>query len=53
MLAEIGVAATPGVDFDAGRGNRYVRFGYAGTAADMAEAARRLKSWRRLQRAGR
>jgi aspartate/methionine/tyrosine aminotransferase len=53
MLAEIGVAATPGVDFDAERGNRYVRFCYAGTAADMAEAARRLKSWRRLQRAGR
>jgi aspartate/methionine/tyrosine aminotransferase len=53
MLAEIGVAATPGVDFDAERGNRYVRFCYAGTTADMAEAARRLKGWRRLQRAGR
>ena len=44
MLAETGVAATPGVDFDAERGSRYVRFCYAGTTADMAEAARRLKA---------
>ena len=42
MLTDIGVAATPGVDFDAERGSRYVRFCYAGTTADMAEAARRL-----------
>ena len=48
MLAEIGVAATPGVDFDAERGSRYVRFCYAGTTADMAEAARRLQGWSRL-----
>jgi aspartate/methionine/tyrosine aminotransferase len=49
MLAEIGVAATPGVDFDAERGSRYVRFCYAGTTADMTEAARRLKAWSRLK----
>jgi aspartate/methionine/tyrosine aminotransferase len=48
MLREVGVAATPGVDFDAGRGSRYVRFSYAGTTADMAEAARRLQAWSRL-----
>jgi aspartate/methionine/tyrosine aminotransferase len=48
MLAEIAVAATPGVDFDAARGHAYVRFCYAGKTADMAEAARRLKAWRRL-----
>lgn len=48
MLQETGVAATPGVDFDAERGNRFVRFCYAGTTADMAEAARRLKAWGRL-----
>lgn len=47
MLAEIGVAATPGIDFDAGRGNRFVRFCYAGKAADMAAAAQRLKDWLR------
>jgi len=48
MLAEIGVAATPGVDFDAEHGNRYVRLCYAGTTADMAKAAARLKAWQRL-----
>jgi aspartate/methionine/tyrosine aminotransferase len=50
MLEETGVAATPGVDFDAERGSRYVRFCYAGTTADMAEAARRLQGWARLAR---
>lgn len=47
MLNDIGVAATPGVDFDADRGGRYLRFSYAGATADMAEAVRRLASWRR------
>jgi aspartate/methionine/tyrosine aminotransferase len=46
MLEEIGVAATPGVDFDSARGRDYVRLSYAGTTADMAEAARRLRAWR-------
>ena len=50
MLVDIGIAATPGVDFDAERGGRYVRFCYAGTTADMAEAARRLRGWHRLRR---
>jgi len=49
-LAEIGVAATPGVDFDAARGGRYVRFCYAGSTADMARAAQRLHGWERLKR---
>ncbi|NJM35341.1 MAG: aminotransferase class I/II-fold pyridoxal phosphate-dependent enzyme, partial [Rhodomicrobium sp.] len=46
MLDEIGVAATPGIDFDPVRGRSFVRFSYAGTTAAMAEAARRLKAWR-------
>jgi aspartate/methionine/tyrosine aminotransferase len=50
MLEETGVAATPGVDFDAARGHRFVRFSYAGTTANMAEAARRLRAWPRLKR---
>ena len=49
MLEEAGVAATPGVDFDEERGNRYVRFSYAGTTADMIEAAHRLQAWTRLK----
>jgi aspartate/methionine/tyrosine aminotransferase len=52
MLADIGIAATPGVDFDAERGSRYVRFCYAGTTADMAEALRRLRGWPRLKGRG-
>jgi len=45
MLAETGVAATPGIDFDPQRGNRYLRFSFAGPEAEVAEAARRLKAW--------
>ena len=46
MLAEAAVAATPGVDFDRTRGNRFVRFSYCGPEADMTEAAERLRAWR-------
>ncbi len=45
MLKETGVAATPGVDFDAARGNRFLRFSYAGRTEEMAEAAKRLRAW--------
>jgi aspartate/methionine/tyrosine aminotransferase len=46
ILAETGVAVTPGVDFDRTRGNRFLRFSYCGPEADMIEAAARLKRWR-------
>jgi aspartate/methionine/tyrosine aminotransferase len=46
MLVEAGVAVSPGVDFDRGRGNRFLRFSYCGPEADMREAAERLKGWR-------
>ncbi len=46
MLAEVGVAVTPGVDFDHARGHRYVRFSYCGPEADMRQAADRLQDWR-------
>jgi aspartate/methionine/tyrosine aminotransferase len=45
-LAEVGVAATPGVDFDHERGNRFLRFSYCGPETDMREAAARLRDWR-------
>ncbi len=45
MLDEIGVAATPGIDFDVERGHRYVRLCFAGTENDVDEAARRLDAW--------
>ena len=47
MLGELGVAVTPGIDFDPGRGNAFVRFSFAGSTEDMAEAARRLQDWQR------
>jgi aspartate/methionine/tyrosine aminotransferase len=47
MLNEAGIAATPGVDFDAGRGAGYVRFSFAGAEADVAMAIDRLGAWLR------
>jgi aspartate/methionine/tyrosine aminotransferase len=44
-LHELGVAATSGIDFDLARGHEYVRFSYAGTAADLAEACDLLAGW--------
>jgi len=44
-LADIGVAATSGVDFDPQRGHESVRFSFAGAPADMSEAVRRIGDW--------
>ncbi len=46
MLADIGVAVTPGIDFDRRRGNRYVRFSFAGGETEIAEALDRIGAWR-------
>ncbi len=42
MLNEVGVAATPGPDFDHTRGHRYMRFSFAGTEEAIAEGIDRL-----------
>ena len=42
ILQETGVAMTPGLDFDAARGARFVRMSYCGPEADMREAMVRL-----------
>jgi aspartate/methionine/tyrosine aminotransferase len=47
MLREAGVASTPGVDFDRARGAGTLRISFAGALAEMEEAVRRLKSWKR------
>ncbi|HVJ35403.1 MAG TPA: pyridoxal phosphate-dependent aminotransferase [Terriglobia bacterium] len=47
MLAQTGVAVTPGVDFDPERGKHFLRFSFAGSTEDMVEAMRRLRQWRR------
>jgi aspartate/methionine/tyrosine aminotransferase len=45
MLAETGIACTPGTDFDPSRGHASIRFSFAGATDDMAEACKRLKAW--------
>jgi aspartate/methionine/tyrosine aminotransferase len=45
LLEEAHVAATPGIDFDPTRGNRFLRFCYARSADDMHEAVRRVGRW--------
>jgi len=50
MLAETGVATTPGRDFDPIHGDSWIRLSFAGSTEDIAEAARRLGEW--LPRAG-
>ena len=47
MLEETHVAATPGVDFDPLRGKHFIRFCYAGSAAEMHEAVERIGAWLR------
>jgi len=45
MLAEAAVAATPGIDFDPLNGRHFLRFCYAGSAAEMHEAVERIGDW--------
>lgn len=45
MLAETGVAATPGVDFDPVGGSHFVRFSFARDEATLREAVEQLKGW--------
>jgi aspartate/methionine/tyrosine aminotransferase len=43
VLARTGVAVATGIDFDTVDGGRYLRFSFAGTAADIDEALDRLE----------
>ncbi len=52
LLAETGIAVTPGTDFDPAEGHKYVRLSFAGERADIAEAARRLVARRGRRRPG-
>jgi aspartate/methionine/tyrosine aminotransferase len=45
MLNEAGVAVTPGIDFDPVDGRHFLRFCYAGSAAEMHEAVERIGGW--------
>lgn len=48
MLEEIGVATTPGLDFDEKQGHRFLRFSYSRRPEEIREAIRRLSDWRKL-----
>lgn len=45
MLADINVAATPGLDFDPIEGHRAMRMSYAGSSAEIEEAVERMAAW--------
>jgi aspartate/methionine/tyrosine aminotransferase len=45
LLAETGVAVTPGLDFDPIDGGCWMRLSFAGSTEEVGEAARRLKDW--------
>ncbi|MGC1696623.1 MAG: aminotransferase class I/II-fold pyridoxal phosphate-dependent enzyme [Pseudolabrys sp.] len=47
MLEQAHVAATPGIDFDPINGKHFLRFCYAGSAAEMHEAVQRIGKWLR------
>ncbi|MEO6123003.1 MAG: aminotransferase class I/II-fold pyridoxal phosphate-dependent enzyme [Ilumatobacteraceae bacterium] len=44
-LGELGVACTPGLDFDTACGHRFVRFSYAGSADQIRAACDALGGW--------
>ncbi len=44
-LDEIGVATTPGIDFDQRRGSDFIRFSYAGGADELERACQALAHW--------
>lgn len=45
LLADTGVALTPGIDFDTEKGNTHVRFSFAGSRDDIERAIARLGPW--------
>jgi len=49
ILAETGVAITPGVDFDGTEGRTHLRLSYAGATGDIKRAVQRLNDWLAIQ----
>ena len=45
ILDEVGVAVTPGADFDPTNGHQWLRFSYAGRTDDMKEGIARLRAF--------
>jgi aspartate/methionine/tyrosine aminotransferase len=44
-LEELGVACTPGLDFDPELGHRYIRLSYSESTEDIIEATSRIAGW--------
>ncbi len=44
-LNRLGVAVTPGIDFDPVRGEQFVRLSFAGATDEVSEGVRRLAGW--------
>ncbi|MBI1211614.1 MAG: aminotransferase class I/II-fold pyridoxal phosphate-dependent enzyme [Alphaproteobacteria bacterium] len=49
LLDEVGVAATPGLDFDPEEGDRWLRLSYAGSESEIAAAADAFLAWSKVQ----
>ncbi|HJV41055.1 pyridoxal phosphate-dependent aminotransferase [Caulobacter sp.] len=45
LLKDTGVCTAPGVDFDPVEGNRFIRFSFAVSTAEVEEALRRITPW--------
>ncbi|MCG3267486.1 pyridoxal phosphate-dependent aminotransferase [Yoonia sp. I 8.24] len=50
ILAQAGVAMTPGLDFDAGRGHHWLRFSYARNTQDIREGLDRIAKFMQAYR---
>ncbi len=48
VLEQVGVAITPGLDFDQKRGKSTIRFSYARSTEDIIEGAKRIKNFMKL-----
>ena len=45
LLRDTGVATAPGIDFDPVAGNRFIRFSFAVSSAQVMDALARMKPW--------
>ncbi len=44
-LHELGVAVTPGIDFDPKEGHRFIRFSFAGSTQETLDTVEKLSQW--------
>jgi aspartate/methionine/tyrosine aminotransferase len=44
-LSELGIAVTPGIDFDPSEGHRFIRFSFAGSTREALETIEKLSNW--------